>query len=85
MLGANYSEDFIKIDPTQRIFWTVKHGHVFLPLSIEWNWNYEKIGDINWPPRSPDLTMPDYYLWRALKGRVYQNNPQTIGQLTDNI
>jgi len=28
-----------------------------------------------WPPRSPDLTPPDYLLWRYLKGRVYQNKP----------
>ena len=26
-----------------------------------------------WPPRSPDLTPPDYFLWGYLKGRVYQN------------
>ena len=24
-----------------------------------------------WPPRSPDLTPPDYFLWGYLRGRVY--------------
>jgi len=28
-----------------------------------------------WPPRSPDLTPPDYFLWAYLKGRVYRNKP----------
>ena len=34
-----------------------------------------------WPPRSPDLTPPDFYLWGHLKGRVYRNNPLTIEDL----
>jgi len=38
-----------------------------------------------WPHRSPDLTPPDYFLWGYLKGRVYQNKPQTIDALKANI
>ena len=38
-----------------------------------------------WPPRSPDLTPPDYFLWGYLKGRVYQNKPRTIDALKANI
>jgi hypothetical protein len=38
-----------------------------------------------WPPRSPDLTSPDYFLWGYLKGTVYQNKPQTIDTLKANI
>jgi len=38
-----------------------------------------------WPPRSPDLTPPDYFLWGYLKGRVYQNKPPTIDALKANI
>jgi len=38
-----------------------------------------------WPPRSPDLTPPDYFLWRYLKGRVYQNKPRNIDTLKANI
>ena len=30
-----------------------------------------------WPPRSPDLSPPDYFLWRYLKGRVYQTNHES--------
>jgi len=38
-----------------------------------------------WPPRSPDLTPPDYFLWGYLKGRVYQNKSRTIDALKANI
>jgi len=38
-----------------------------------------------WPPRSPDLTPSDYFLWGYLKGRVYQNKPLTIDVLKANI
>ena len=38
-----------------------------------------------WPPRSPDLTPPEYFLWGYLKGRVYQNKPRTIDALKANI
>jgi hypothetical protein len=29
-----------------------------------------------WPPRSPDLTPPDFILWGLLKGRVESNKPR---------
>ncbi len=41
--------------------------------------------EVNWPPRSCDLTPLDYFLWGYVKGKVYANNPQTIQELKDNI
>jgi hypothetical protein len=38
-----------------------------------------------WPPRSPDLTTCDYFLWRHLKSTVYETNPHAIQELKDNI
>ena len=38
-----------------------------------------------WPPRSPDLSPPDFFLWGHLKERVYRNSPQNIEQLQANI
>jgi len=38
-----------------------------------------------WPPRSPDLTPPDYFLWGYLKGTVYRNKPRTTDALKANI
>jgi len=38
-------------------------------------------GDVNWPPRSCDLTPLDFFLWDYLKSQVYMNKPQTIDAL----
>jgi hypothetical protein len=34
-----------------------------------------------WPPRSQDLSLPDFFLWGAMKNSVYMNNPHTIDDL----
>lgn len=44
-----------------------------------------RFGDIAWPPRSPDLTPCDFFLWGYLKSRVYSNSPSTIKALQENI
>jgi hypothetical protein len=38
-----------------------------------------------WPPQSPDLTPPDYFLWGYLKQAAYSNRPQSIEDLKQNI
>ncbi|XP_065223877.1 uncharacterized protein LOC135848033 [Planococcus citri] len=40
---------------------------------------------IPWPPRSPDLSACDYFLWGYLKSKVYVNKPQTLTDLQNNI
>ncbi|KAL7630171.1 UNVERIFIED_CONTAM: hypothetical protein RMT77_019690 [Armadillidium vulgare] len=44
-----------------------------------------RFGDLAWPPRSPDITPCDYFLWGYLKSRVYVNQPRTITDLKRNI
>lgn len=44
-----------------------------------------KNGDFDWPPRSPDLTAPDFFLWGYLKGKVYADQPKTLQALKFNI
>jgi hypothetical protein len=34
-----------------------------------------------WPPRSPDLTPPGFYLWGAAKSAVYRDRPRTLNEL----
>ena len=38
-----------------------------------------------WPPRSPDLTPCDFFLWGYLKSKVYQTAPSDIQDLTQRI
>lgn len=40
---------------------------------------------VGWPPYSPDLSPPDFYLWGYLKDRVYRNVPRTLEDLKTNI
>ncbi|KYQ50666.1 hypothetical protein ALC60_06473 [Trachymyrmex zeteki] len=41
--------------------------------------------DVNWPPRSCDLTPLDYFLWGAVKDKCYANHPETIDALKHEI
>ncbi|KZC04025.1 hypothetical protein WN55_01286 [Dufourea novaeangliae] len=45
-----------------------------------------KGGPVEWPPRSPDLSPLDFFLWGCMKSRVYLNGkPATLQQLVMNI
>jgi hypothetical protein len=38
-------------------------------------------GDIAWPALSPELTVPDFFLWEFLKDRVFRRRIMTIQEL----
>ena len=40
---------------------------------------------IEWPPRSPDMTPPDFFLWGYVKNVVYSQKPQTLEELKQSI
>ena len=42
-------------------------------------------GPVAWPPRSPDLTPLDYYLWRHMKTLVYETKVESRTALRDCI
>jgi len=44
-----------------------------------------KNGDIQWPPRSPDLSVCDFFLWGYLKSKVYAQKPRNIDELKNKI
>ncbi|GFY21286.1 putative transposable element [Trichonephila clavipes] len=44
-----------------------------------------RLGPVNWPPRSCDLTPLDYFLWGYVKSLVYADKPQTLDHLEENI
>lgn len=69
---------------------TQKLNPAYYPKRLDYaKWTVEttisKNGDFPWPPRSPDLTPPDFYLWGYLKSKVYINKPRTLTQLKNNI
>lgn len=44
-----------------------------------------RFGDIAWPARSPDLAVPDFFLWGFLKDRVFRRSTMTIQELKQAI
>ena len=40
-----------------------------------------RFGDVPWPPRSPDLSACDFFLWGYLKSKVYVRKPRTVDDL----
>lgn len=42
-------------------------------------------GHIEWPPRSPDLSPLDYFLWGHLKSVAYKTKPQSLEELENRI
>jgi len=44
-----------------------------------------RFGDVSWPPRSPDRSTCDFFLWGYLKSRVYTHKPRTLNDLKEAI
>ncbi|GBM90068.1 hypothetical protein AVEN_162413-1 [Araneus ventricosus] len=42
-------------------------------------------GFVEWPPRSPDFTPLDFFLWGLIKGQVYATPPPTWQDLRRRI
>jgi hypothetical protein len=42
-------------------------------------------GSVEYPPRSPDLTTLDFYLWGSLKGVAYRRKSPTLETLREEI
>ena len=42
-------------------------------------------GPVAWPPRSPDLTSPNYFLWGFVKERVMAIAPTTPDDMKERI
>ena len=42
-------------------------------------------GPVEWPPRSPDLTPLDFWLWGYLKDKVYRHRIHNIPELREAI
>lgn len=56
----------------------------FLGETFGANW-IGRDGPIQWPPRSPDLTPCDFFLWGFLKDLVYRKKPRSLNELRQSI
>ena len=44
-----------------------------------------RFGDVPWPPRSPDHSTCDFFIWGYLKSCVYTHKPRTLNDLKEAI
>lgn len=44
-----------------------------------------RLGPMLWPPRSPDLTPLDFFLWGYLKDKVFRTDPADLQEMRDRI
>jgi hypothetical protein len=63
--------------------WTVEHRMFAYDAYV--TRVISRFGDIPWPPRSPDLSTCDFFLWGYLKSRVYAHNPLTLADLKETV
>ena len=47
--------------------------------------NASRFYDVPWPPRSPDLSACDFFLWGYLISKVYVQKPRTVDDLKVSI
>ncbi|XP_076237366.1 uncharacterized protein LOC143181061 [Calliopsis andreniformis] len=56
----------------------------FLNNTYEDRW-IGRLGPVAWPPRSPDLTPLDFFLWEYVKQKVYGVEIESVDMLRDRI
>jgi hypothetical protein len=61
-----------------------RHVREYLNKSFPNRW-LGRGGPVTWPPRSPDLTPLDYYLWGHMKSLVYEIKVDSRAALLDRI
>ena len=58
---------------------------VWLNEKMPQRWMGRGSPNMPWPPRSPDLTPCDFFLWGFVKSKVYKTQPTTIEELKQRI
>ena len=57
----------------------------FLDRTFSQRWIVGSGNATEFPPRSPDLTLLDFYILESLKNAVYATEPQTLEELRDQM
>lgn len=57
----------------------------WLDITFPQRWMGRGSPNMKWPPRSPDLTPCDFFLWGYVKDRVYKGTCNTVEELKERI
>lgn len=87
----NYIED-VPLNILQQLWWqqdgAPPHNALRVRSYLDEVFTNKWIGNrgvVEWPPRSPDLSPLDFFLWGLVKNKLYKNNPENANQLRENI
>ena len=71
---------------------TVRHRTGAFRCATNWlndkmpqRWMGRGSPNMPWPPRSPDLTPCDFFLWGLVKSKVYKSRPSSVPELKERI
>lgn len=84
----NNEDEFGNVDITFQQDGAPPHYSVIVRNFLNTNYPGRWIGrrgPTEWPPRSPDLTPLDFFLWGYLKSKVYQTEPESLIDLRQRI
>lgn len=82
LTGGNLDEIYFQQDGAPAHYGI--HVRRYLDATFHDRWIGRR-GTIEWPPRSPDLTPLDYFLWGYLKDKVYVIKPRDLDELRQRI
>ena len=80
--GEDIGELYFQQDGAPPHYATIVHNWLNDNFPNRW---IGRRGPVEWPPRSPDLSPPDFFLRGVLKNAVCARKPRTVGQLKEFI
>jgi len=72
---------YVIFNKTEQLLTHIKRNNVLFVLMLDDRLISKRV----WPPRSPDLSPCNFYLWGFLKDKVYTTHPLTTKDLKINI
>ena len=92
MLQSQFWPEFVALPNHHNIFFQQDGAPPHYALAVR-QWLNEHLkdkwigrrGPIDWPPRSPDLTPPDFFLWGFIKNNVFKIRSTNLEQLKNRI
>lgn len=80
--NIDFEEVFFQQDGAPAHYANIVKNHLNTTFPNRW---IGRGGPIAWPPRSPDLTPLDFFLWGYLKDRVFRTKPAHLNEMMDRI
>jgi len=84
IMNSGLNEDIIFMQDGAPPHWG-RNVRDWLNKNLEDRWIGRGSPNMPWPPRSPDITACDFFLWGYLKSKVYETKPENMEDLKGRI